>query len=215
MELIRYSTLLIVILACVWIYCEQKRNTEFPAVETKKGKYYFRIMPVILAAMLVYLIWHNRELSVFALWKAGSVLALVWLIAYVDYKVQLIPNRYLLAALIVRGIIFLFELINAPARACTQIISELLGGAMLLAFCFLLRILSRKGMGMGDVKLFSVLPLFLGIWGGFRALIYAMIIIFIQSVVCLITKKKGKSDVIAFGPAIAGGVWIAVFISGL
>lgn len=215
MELIHYSTLLTVILACVWIYYEQKKNVDFPVIETKKGKYYFRLMPVALVAMLCYLIWHNKELSLFTLWKAGLVLALVWMIAYVDYKVQLIPNRYLLIALLARGILFLTELINGPAQAGIGILSELLGGAILLAFCFLLRILSRKGLGMGDVKLFAILPLFLGFWGGFRALIYAMIIIFIQSVLCLITKKKGKNDVIAFGPAIAGGVWIAVFISGL
>ena len=121
----------------------------------------------------------------------------------------------MLLCLGLRGIIFLIEILQNPMDAAAQMIAELIGCGVLLAFSLLIRILSRKGLGMGDVKLFSILPLFLGALGGMRAVIYSMLIIFVQAVFCLITKRKGKKDVLPFAPAIAGGTWIIVILSGV
>lgn len=103
-----------------------------------------------------------------------------------------------------RGIILIPELCISPMDAVAQFLSELIGCGILLAFCLLVRIVSRKGLGMGDVKLFSILPLFLGALGGMRAMMYSMVIIFVQACFCLITKRKGKKDVLPFAPSIAG-----------
>lgn len=214
-EIVRYSTLLIVILVSVVIYYTLKKWKTVPKIESKKAEWYFKLMPVVLLAAGLYLILMPAQLSVLAMWKRICILAILWPVAYIDLKEHLIPNVYLILALVMRGIILIPELCISPMDAVAQFLSELIGCGILLAFCLLVRIVSRKGLGMGDVKLFSILPLFLGALGGMRAMMYSMVIIFVQACFCLITKRKGKKDVLPFAPSIAGGVWIIVILSGI
>ena len=211
----RYSTLLIAIGMSLVIYYTLKKWTGLPNVESEKSKWYFRIMPIALLGIALYLSVRCMDMPYIAMWKRICILGILWGIAYVDQKENIIPNQYLLLCLGLRGIIFLIEILQNPMDAAAQMIAELIGCGVLLAFSLLIRILSRKGLGMGDVKLFSILPLFLGALGGMRAVIYSMLIIFVQAVFCLITKRIGKKDVLPFAPAIAGGTWIIVILSGV
>lgn len=178
-----------------------------------REKVYFAFLPVMLLLMNSCYIFLAEEPLQYTLWKYIIILGVLWVIAYIDFKEQIIPNKYLLMAIIIRGIIFIIELITDLSGAVTTIIAEGLGSLILLSVCILIRFLSRKGLGMGDVKLFAVLPLFLGLVNGVRAFLYAMIIVFIQACFCLITRKKGKKDVLPFAPAIAAGAWITVFLA--
>lgn len=82
------------------------------------------------------------------------------------------------------------------------------GGIMLLIF-----LLSRGGMGAGDVKLSFVL----GVWLGFKASIVCLMLAFILGgiigVLLLATGIKQRKDPIPFGPFLCIGAYIALLFS--
>ena len=68
---------------------------------------------------------------------------------------------------------------------------------------------------MGDIKLMLVMCLFQGFYGVASALFCSLFVAFIYAVVVLITKKKSKSDAVAFAPAILLGTMLSVFLIGM
>lgn len=154
----RYSTLLIAIGMSLVIYYTLKKWTGLPNVESEKSKWYFRIMPIALLGIALYLSVRCMDMPYIAMWKRICILGILWGIAYVDQKENIIPNQYLLLCLGLRGIIFLIEILQNPMDAAAQMIAELIGCGVLLAFSLLIRILSRKGTWYGGCKVIFHTP---------------------------------------------------------
>ena len=212
-EMVRYTVYLIAVAVSFLMYAAMGKWNGFSVKKGGKEKYYFLLLPAALALLAVLFVFRGENVSIFRQWKELCAVGLLWVIACIDVREHLIPNRYLLLGLGMRTAVFAVEAVTDMEMAVDSLILEGIGCLLLLTFCMLLRILSRKGLGMGDVKLFALLPLFLGLLNGVRTLLYAMVIIFIQSCVCLLSKKKSKEDVLPFAPAIAGGAWLAILIS--
>lgn len=82
------------------------------------------------------------------------------------------------------------------------------GGSMLLIF-----ILSRGGMGAGDVKLCFVLGVWLGLKASIVCLMLAFILGGIIGVLLLATGIKKRKDPIPFGPFLCLGAYVALLFS--
>lgn len=84
----------------------------------------------------------------------------------------------------------------------------------LFAFYLLLAVVSRRGMGLGDVKLAGVLGLFLGFLGLDAVLVATMAAFVFGGVygcILLATRRARRSSAVAFGPWMLAGTWLAVF----
>ena len=82
------------------------------------------------------------------------------------------------------------------------------GGLMLLIF-----LLSRGGMGAGDVKLSFVLGVWLGLKASVVCLMLAFVLGGIIGVLLLVTGIKQRKDPIPFGPFLCIGAYIALLFS--
>ena len=82
------------------------------------------------------------------------------------------------------------------------------GGTMLLIF-----ILSRGGMGAGDVKLCFVIGVWLGLKASMVCLMLAFILGGIIGVLLLATGIKNRKDPIPFGPFLCLGAYVALLFS--
>lgn len=211
---IRYATIVVAVLACAVEYRFMKEIKDVPKPETKWEKMYFQCMPFALLLLSLYLTVRTDAAHVFDCWKLVAVAALLWPVAYIDWKTNTIPNEWILQGIAVRGMIWICELLYQPADAAARIAADLLGCVILLCVCIMLRFFSRNGLGMGDVKLLSILPLFFGMINGFTAVIYSLLVVFVQSCYFLITKKKGKKDVIPMCPSILVGCVITILLKG-
>ncbi|MGE5571928.1 MAG: prepilin peptidase [Bacteroidota bacterium] len=78
---------------------------------------------------------------------------------------------------------------------------------------FLIALLSRGGMGGGDVKLMALVGSFLGPWGGLASFMIACFIGAAVGIGLMAAGLKRRRDAIPFGPFIAAGA-IIVCISG-
>lgn len=115
------------------------------------------------------------------------------LISLIDYKTQIIPDG-LVGVIAVSGV--LYNLLYASHG----VMDMLLGGAIGFASMLLIFLISRGGMGGGDVKLSAAAGLWLGVEGTLLFLLLAFIMGGIISMLLLVSGVKSKGDAIPFGP---------------
>ncbi len=136
-------------------------------------------------------------------------------VAVIDFRVQKIPNRILMAALIIRGFIYAAEFAVSVPAAFHILKDNLLGTAVVGVFLLVLFLVFKGCIGAGDMKLFLVIALYRGLWGTVNALFFSMLILLIVSFALLITGRKGRKDKIPFGPGILLGTIISMGVTGL
>ncbi len=124
-------------------------------------------------------------------------------ITFIDLDHQIILDG-MLALLAVSGLAL--QLVTGAVGFWSMWLGALIGGGLLLA----LAIISRGGMGGGDVKFAAAL----GFWLGWPGIVLGLFIGFVAgglvSVLLLVTGLRGRKDFIPFGPFIALGAWIAL-----
>lgn len=171
-------------------HCKTHISPIYPVVELVTG---------FLYAFTFYKLGFQMELAI------GLLLAsLLVIITVSDWVYMLIPNRVLLFFLV-----FIVGLrIVEPLDPWWDV---LLGAAVGFGILYLLAVVSKGGMGGGDIKLFFVLGLFLGTKATVMTLFLASIIGAIFGFIQIILKGYEKRRPIPFGPFIAIGAILAYF----
>lgn len=145
----------------------------------------------------------------YSIWKILRYLILfasLFLIAWIDQKNKRIPNRILKFLLAVRAALLIPEWLTFPDLGTALLISALLGallGGGLLLFAHLL---SKGGLGMGDVKLFAVIGAYLGSGSIMSAVFLSVMSSAVYSAAMLIVKKIKLKEEIPFAPFIFIGI---------
>ncbi len=179
------------------------------------GRIYCAVMCIlVLATALLLQLLYKENTFLFQV-KRICLLSVLWGAAYVDYKEYRIPNRYILLGLIYRGILLLLEFFTERADLKVTLLSEIIAAAALLLAAGLCRLCIKNAVGMGDIKLFVVMGLLLGLNGIWSAVFLSLIASFVTAVYLLIRKKKSRKDSIPFGPAIAAGTFVSVWLTGM
>jgi len=168
-------------------YCGGKISVQYPLVE-------------LTAGLLFLLDYFKYGLTVEAL-QVAVLFALSIAVTVIDLRYLVIPDPLNLAGFIL-GLILL---IVSPEHYISNIIGFLLGGGLL----FLIAVVSKGGMGGGDIKFAAVIGLLLG-W---KYLLLTLFLAFtsgaLVGVVQVLLKIKKMKDVMAFGPYLALGSVIA------
>lgn len=146
--------------------------------------------------------------------KLLTLILILFPTALVDYKVQLIPNDFMLGALIMRVLFFAIELFISPSLIWTNLKDGIVAAVVIAGFFLIIHVLFKNSIGMGDVKLFAIIGLYQGIWGATNAVFFSLLVSFFLSVVLLILKKVTKKDAISFAPSILLGTIISILLSG-
>ena len=137
---------------------------------------------------------------------AAGFCAVLVVLSAIDLRDRIIPNRIVVPA----GVVVLVgNVVAEPQRAKEWTIAAF--AAMIGAL--LLSVVTRGGLGMGDVKLAFLLGAGLG-WHVFGGLVWAMIAVFVVSVAILARRGlDARKDTIPFGPFLAFGAMLALFLS--
>lgn len=178
-----------------------------------KGLFFLAGILITTLLILLFQLVYNRSLLL-----EIKLIALVLMIlpcAAVDYKEHKIPNSIILATLLIRFCIFVAEFIVSMDDSLKVAKDSLIGLGVIGGFFLILYFVFKHSIGMGDVKLFAMIGLYQGLWGGINSVFYSLICSFFAALFMLITKKKKKKDVIAFGPSILLGTIIAISFAGM
>lgn len=147
--------------------------------------------------------------------KRVCMLAVLWPVALIDFKSYRIPNEFIIFGLCCRALILPFEFIFVEGNVAGTILADIIAAAALFAAAALCKLCIKNSIGAGDVKLFLVMGLLLGLEGIWSSIFMSLIVSFIIAVYLLLAKKKNRKDSIPFGPAIAVGTFISVFLGGM
>lgn len=170
--------------------CKAKVSPIYPSMELLTG---------ILFALAYVHFGLTAEFFVALLFISMLVCITVSDIAY-----MLIPNKILLffLPLLVVGRIF---------SPLTPWWDSLLGAVVGFGMLYIVALLSRGGMGGGDIKLFFVIGIVLGTVKTLLTLAFASAIGLVIGIIVLRMTKKGRKTPVPFGPSIALAAIILYF----
>lgn len=166
---------------------------------------------LLLCVVFLYVYYKNTLLDNI---KLISILAVLCPAAYSDWNKHIIPNKLLLGALCLRILLFVFELVFNISNALQYGASELISAIVIFILGFLCSLIIKGSVGMGDVKLISIMALFLGASGMVCAVFASLLISFIYCLIALIARKKHKKDIIPFAPSLLLGTYISICLFG-
>ena len=157
------------------------------------------LVTALLFALCYVKFGFSAELAVALLFVSLLVIINVSDIAY-----MLIPNKILLFFL--------------PLLVIGRIVSPLepwwdgvLGAVVGFSILLLIAVVSKGGMGGGDIKLFFLLGLVLGTIQTLLTLFLASVVGMIVGIIVLKVRGQGRKTPVPFGPSIAVGALIAYF----
>ena len=176
-------------------YCGEKISPQYPMIE--------------LLNAITYLFIYLQFGATLELFFYAIIFSLLIIITIIDLQHMIIPDILVILILVASIIykILSFLLYNNPLYLLNSI-----GGLVLSGLLFtLIIVLSKGGMGGGDVTLIASLGFILGIKKIFLTIFLSFILGAIISIFLLITKIKNRKDPIPFGPFIVLGFSIVVF----
>ncbi len=138
-------------------------------------------------------------------------------IAFIDAEYRMIPNGFIITGLISGLALFLYNLFFTVDMFGDRVwFNPILGFAVGTGFLFMVSLVgmlvykSDDAMGMGDIKLYAVIGLFLGWRMTIVSLLLSVFSAAIGCVFMIILKKNNRKSTIAFGPYIAVGTFITI-----
>lgn len=139
----------------------------------------------------------------------------VFLIAFIDFRERIIPNKIVLALFVIRIGFLIYELIIAFDVWKAVLIYPTLGGLIGGVIIVLAMLVSRKGVGMGDVKLFAIIGLFVSSTKIIPTLFYSILASALFGIVLLTTRKAKLKDSMPMAPFALIGVILNMITSHL
>jgi leader peptidase (prepilin peptidase) / N-methyltransferase len=165
-----------------------------------------------------YMLWEAAAGILFAVtaWHIGPVpelLAALWMVSILvalvqtDLRHMLLPDRIVVTGVV--GMVVLRLFIH-PLPIWDYALAFVVGGGTLLLIAWLGElILKKESMGGGDIKLFALLGLWLGLKGVLLTLFVASAAGAIGGFLLIALRIRKRDDYIPFGPYIALGALIS------
>lgn len=194
---------------------EETQNKQQEKKQDRGALWYSAVMSLLAMGIAVMMCTVYRENQFLFSLKRLCLIAVIWPAAYVDYKTYRIPNSLIGAGLTMRLVIFMLELFSYGSQAWYILLSELIAAGAVFLAMVLCNMMVKNSIGFGDMKLFILMGLMLGSEGIWGAVFLSLVIEFVMAAILLLRKKKGRKDVIPFGPAIVAGTYLSVFLTGM
>ncbi len=178
-------------------YCEDKISSRYALVE-------------ILTGILFLTVFNEFLLDISSIYYL-VLISLLIIITFIDFDHYIIPD-----GLLILGSVFaiVFNLIFKVITIKESLLGLLICGGGVLALIYIIEFLVKKEvMGGGDIKLFAMLGLFLGIK---NSLLVALISVYVGAIFGIISiiyskiKKKEFNSMIPYGPFISIAAFIVI-----
>ena len=171
-------------------YCQSPISWRYPIVELITGL-------IFLSLYFNFLI--SPQFFIYALLCTSLII-----IAFIDLEHKIIPDVITLPGIIIG---LTLSLTMPHITLINSIKGLLIGGGLFYAIA----IISRGGMGGGDIKLIAMVGSFLGWKNVLLTIFLGSLFGSIVGIVLIILKKKNRKDMVPFGPFLSLGAIISIF----
>ncbi len=170
-------------------------------------RYLYLELATAIATFIPFILFHR--ITLIAAWMVFVILGVA--LSAIDFQMHRLPN-VLNGALYLSGLGFL-TLDATLNHRFNHLRSALLASLILGAFYWAVNVLSKGGMGMGDVKLAASIGLYVGYISALSVYVAAMVSFALGSVVgmaILILHKGTRKTALPFGPFMIAGALISI-----
>jgi len=184
-------------------YCGDKISIRYPAVE-------------LLTGIVFLLLFRRYELDIYFIF-AAYIMSILIAVFFIDIDHKIIPDGLVLAGIAGGFLLFIYNIffpvdIFISRAWWNPLVGAVTGSGFLFAAALAGSIIykSDEALGMGDVKIFIPIGMFLGWRVCIVALILAILAGGIYSIAVLVLRIKKKKDIIPFGPFIVIAAFTAL-----
>lgn len=183
--------------------------------EFLQPKYEFVPLLVVLIAFfasafifLVGFLWNN-ESFMRALMNAEVML---WLsvLGYIDARERIIPNSLIGIGLLFWLVLILLDIFVGGTPWLQLLVFSGIGGIVCGGLLFIIALIVKSALGMGDVKMFFVLGLLYGLTDAYGILLFSVIAMGVVSIILLIAKKVTTKSTIPMAPFVILGFFLSI-----
>lgn len=172
------------------------------------------VLTLICAAVTAFMYFYYGD-NLWSIWSSVLLCSVLWACAHADRKAMVIPNSVLLCGVGMRILLLCVEALFFPGGILYDLLGSVIAAAALFVLSLLCRFMSRGAVGLGDVKLLTVMGFFLGFPHIWNCLLISMLCSFFFSLFLLITKRAtGKSE-IPFAPVLLIGTVLSLFLTSI
>ena len=165
----------------------------------------FRYSAVELAAAVLFIALYWRFGLSADLLKYIPLLSLLLIISLIDLDTKKIPNKFVL--MILAWALF-WQVVNPALSWADAALGLLAGGGI----TFLIALVSRGGMGGGDIKLLAALG-FLAGWLDLLLIFFIAVLLgALAGIILIVFRKKSGKTAIPFGPFIAAAYALVLLL---
>jgi leader peptidase (prepilin peptidase)/N-methyltransferase len=173
-------------------FCKEPISARYPAVELASG-------------ILYVLLWYKLGLSLQFVFYGLLTSALV-VVALIDFDHRIIPNTITLPGMVIGLGLSLWAL---PITPLASLLGLLTGGMLF----YLIAVVSKGGMGGGDIKLIAMIGAFLGWQGALFTIFSGALLGSVVGMTLMLLGRKERKDKVPFGPFLSCGA-ILFILSG-
>lgn len=182
------------LLSYVWLggrcaYCSVTIPWRYPCVE-------------LLCGLLYVFLYYHVGSTVQGMIFVGLATALL-IVSFIDLAHTIVPDTITLPGIVIG---FMTSLTLTSTGLVNALIGFALGGGLFL----LIALVSRGGMGGGDIKLIAMIGAFLGWQAVLVTILFGAFLGALVGLSLIVCKKKGRKDPVPFGPFLAFGALIAM-----
>lgn len=165
-------------------------------------------LPFLLGGLAIL---HWGEYSSSVLLMREALLAFGYAASLGDIREKRVPNKLVALMALCWGIILVPLLFMRKQEAVPLLISGCIGSALAGILFFIVYLLSRKGLGGGDVKFMMAAGLYLGFSGVLPVMLAGSILAGITGLVLIFARKIGRKETIPLIPFLYVGIVLTVF----
>ncbi len=169
---------------------------------------------ILFLGIFGYCIFADLDLNFAGLYKYLIVITIIFVAVLIDIKKRIIPNKLCAVLLIIVVLFDCYQILLQIDNAKVFALSFLIGGGIAFIIFFVSMLISRGGIGAGDVKLITIIGLCVGSTNILNVIFYILLASFVYSIVMLLLKRVKLKDFIAMAPFIYIGM-LANFIINL
>ena len=165
-------------------------------------------LPILVAAL--FLVRFRQIEPIILLWSM-MIIVFGYITSVLDIKTKKIPNKLVLAMLLAWAITIVPVLYLETSTAVLLIKDSALGFALGGGLFLLVYVISRKGLGGGDVKFMAAAGLYLGLHGVVPTIFCGSILAAVVGCILLLSKKITRKDTMPLAPFLYAGMLINIF----
>ncbi len=181
-------------------------------VSPYRGAFLALLILICVAATTAIQILLYKNTSTINFVKLYGTCIIIFAAALVDSKRRIIPNLLIIAGLIFRLLLYIWELLS-EADMGVILRNDLIGLVLGFGLLGIVSFASKGALGFGDAKLLGMIGITCGTYCTYSTLLISLILSVAVAVIGMLRKKMTRKDTFPFGPCIAAGYFLTILLN--